>query len=888
MNKFICSLLFLLVSRIAFSQSPNHLLQFPITEGSIHSITAGGSYTVLQGNFNSIGSYQGNGVVIDVATGTYDPAWPKFHGYVYTAISDNNGGWFVAGTSNVNSTTYQRLVHVKSDKTIDETWSPTPNNFVTAFAIEGNTLYVGGAFTQIAGSARNRLAAFDITTGNLLPWNPNVPSGRIETLTVSGGTVYVGGQFTEVGGQPRKNIAAINGTTGSVTSWNPTVDGINSSVQTIKVSGGLVYVGGFFTSAGGQSRRSIAALDITTGTATAWNPNPNNSVVTTIEMNGSTLFMGGTFTTVGGISREYLAEVDLVTGALTSWDPNFDDATVYDLELSGTTLYVAGTFQTVNGIDKEGLAAVSTVTGALLSWDAYPGEGITSMVLAGDLMFVVASDNQPLKFGWKPTNNFAVVDNETGELYLTDLDVGGETIISALVRNGMVYLAGTFTEVNGQPRLGLAAVDILTGVVQSWAPETDGYVADMASFAGRIFLGGDFSSVNGSPTEALAIVDAVTGNLEPLSFDFEGGRITALDYSNGNIYAAGNFLIVNGTNRENIVGIDAADGSILSWHPSDPAIETMNKLEADGDWIVLRNESNEVIVLESFDDDIYMTFQDMEDFALFENLLILGTTTIDFGVNGLAAYDLLADDFTSWIPDVGSDPDGYPSVSVVGVNEDLIFIAGSFRSLGFEAREGFGAYNIFSVNQPPVIETTTSSVAIGGVATINLLDLISDPNNNLDLSSLQVIDGVSQAGAFATINAAHELILDYQGVAFNGTDVVTIEACDFDLACTQEQITIEVIGKVVVYNALSPNSDLKNEIFYLQHIDLLPDTQNNHVTIYNRWGDVVFEISNYNNADRVFNGKNKNGNDLSSGTYFYKIKFASGRPGQTGYLSLKR
>lgn len=887
MNKFLC-FTFLIASHVVFSQSPDHLTQFPITEGSIHSITAGGSYTVLQGNFNSMGSYQGNGVVIDVATGTYDSSWPKFHDYVYTAISDNNGGWFVAGTSNVNSTPYLRLVHVKSDKTIDETWSPTPNNFVSAFAIEGNTLYVGGAFTQIAGSARNLLAAFDITTGNLLPWNPNLTPGRIETLTASGGVVYVGGQFTEVGGQPRKNIAAINGATGAVTSWNPTVDGINSSVQTIKVAGGLVYVGGFFTSAGGQSRRSIAALDITTGTATAWNPNPNSSVVRAIEMNSSTLFMGGTFTTVGGTLREYLAEVNLTTGALTSWDPNFDDATVYDLELNGTTLYVAGTFQTINGADREGLAAVSASTGALLSWNAYPREGVTSMALAGDIMFVEASDRNQFKFDWKPTNDFAVVDNETGELYLTDLDVGGETIISATVRSGNVYLAGTFFEVNGQPRNGLAAVDILTGVVQPWAPETDGNVIDLASFGGRIFLGGDFASVNGSPTEALAIVDAVTGNLEPLSFDFEGGRITALDYSNGNIYAAGNFLIVNGINRENIVGINATNGSILAWHPSDPAIETMNKLEVDGDWVVVRNESNEVIVFEVFDDDIYTSFADMEDFALVENLLFLGSRNAgNFGTNGLAAYDLLTDNFTSWNPDVGVDPDGYESVSTVGANEDLIFISGNFTSLGFETREGFGAYNMFAGNQPPIIETTTSSVATGGIATINLPDLISDPNNNLDLSSLQVLDGISQEGALATINTLHELVLNYQGVAFNGIDLVTIEACDFDLACTQQQLSIEVIGSVVVYNALSPNGDLKNEIFYLQHVDILPDTQNNRVTIYNRWGDLVFETTNYNNTDRVFIGKNKNGNDLPSGTYFYKIEFSE-RPALSGFLSLKR
>ena len=140
----------------------------------------------------------------------------------------------------------------------------------------------------------------------------------------------------------------------------------------------------------------------------------------------------------------------------------------------------------------------------------------------------------------------------------------------------------------------------------------------------------------------------------------------------------------------------------------------------------------------------------------------------------------------------------------------------------------------------------------------------------------------------ASINASSELILDYGGILFTGTDQVTIEVCDLVSVCTQQDLTIEVIGDIEVYNAVSPNNDDLNDILHIRYIGDLPETQNNHVTIYNRWGDVVFEISNYNNTDRVFRGKSDSGKDLPAGTYFYRIEFASGRKEKTGYLSLKR
>ena len=191
-------------------------------------------------------------------------------------------------------------------------------------------------------------------------------------------------------------------------------------------------------------------------------------------------------------------------------------------------------------------------------------------------------------------------------------------------------------------------------------------------------------------------------------------------------------------------------------------------------------------------------------------------------------------------------------------------------------------------NQPPVIISALTGLYIEGIVRIDLTPLLSDPDDNLDLGSLRVLNTQTTAGASASINSSNELILDYGGILFTGVDRISIEVCDLLGACTQQQLTINVEGDIIVRTGFSPNGDDRNDFFQIDYINLFSDTQQNKVTIYNRWGDVVFEISNYDNQTRVFTGLNKNGNELPSGTYFYKLEFKSGRPAKTGYLSLRK
>lgn len=187
---------------------------------------------------------------------------------------------------------------------------------------------------------------------------------------------------------------------------------------------------------------------------------------------------------------------------------------------------------------------------------------------------------------------------------------------------------------------------------------------------------------------------------------------------------------------------------------------------------------------------------------------------------------------------------------------------------------------------PPTILSTTSSPYAEGPVTIDLRPLISDPENNLDESSLQV-EGSLASGAPFTLNG-FILTIDYAGVLYPGSEVLTLRICDLTFNCTTQVVTIELSAELVVYNALSPNGDNKNDVFIIGNIDNRPDTRENKVIILNRWGDVVFEVANYDNDTRAFRGRNRNGNELPAGTYYYRIEFLSGGEAMTGYLSLKR
>ena len=82
---------------------------------------------------------------------------------------------------------------------------------------------------------------------------------------------------------------------------------------------------------------------------------------------------------------------------------------------------------------------------------------------------------------------------------------------------------------------------------------------------------------------------------------------------------------------------------------------------------------------------------------------------------------------------------------------------------------------------------------------------------------------------------------------------------------------IEVIPPMVVTppNIFTPNNDQTNDYFSLISYSGLSSL---NIVITNRWGNVINE---YNQPDFKWDGKDQNGNAVSEGVYFYKLKASS-------------
>ena len=91
----------------------------------------------------------------------------------------------------------------------------------------------------------------------------------------SGDELWVGGQFTSIGGEQRRGIAAVEIASAQTQGWDASANG---NVESVAVIGETVYVAGPFTAIGGRSRKHLAALDAADGAATRWDPAPDDVV----------------------------------------------------------------------------------------------------------------------------------------------------------------------------------------------------------------------------------------------------------------------------------------------------------------------------------------------------------------------------------------------------------------------------------------------------------------------------------------------------------------------------------------------------------------------------------------------------------------------------------
>ncbi|WP_215239671.1 gliding motility-associated C-terminal domain-containing protein [Dyadobacter helix] len=109
----------------------------------------------------------------------------------------------------------------------------------------------------------------------------------------------------------------------------------------------------------------------------------------------------------------------------------------------------------------------------------------------------------------------------------------------------------------------------------------------------------------------------------------------------------------------------------------------------------------------------------------------------------------------------------------------------------------------------------------------------------------------------------------------------TVQVTDPNGCTSHAKVTVRIFNKLLIPDAFTPNADGKNDTWELSGITSYPEAE---VTIYNRWGEVVFYSKGY---EKAFDGRIK-GVVPPSDVYVYKIKLDKVTPVQQGTLMLLR
>ena len=414
----------------------------------------------------------------------------------------------------------------------------------------GNTMIIGGTFTQVANSSSNGgqiysrtyLAAFDATTGLIDPNFAPVLSSYVTTVipTGDGTSIYVGGDFNTVNGVNRRKVARVNMSDGAlVTTFNAT--GFNGVVRDLRLSAGQLYASGLFTTAGGQPRTNLASLNPTTGALTTkinvavagmHNGGATNVIKIEITPAGDRLLMIGNFTSVGGQTRDQIAMLDLTTDpvTVTSWY-----TTWYQARCSNSF----DSYMRDLDISEDGKFAIVTTTGA---YKANASCDTDTRLEINTLSSTVAPT-------WV---------NYTG----------GDTSYAVQIHNGVAFIGGHMRWGNnpsasdnwGQgavPRQGMMALDVVTGLPFSWNPGRDrgvGLFDYFVSDAG-VWAGSDTDRWNNELRQKLAFFPWAGGSLVPSN---EIGTLP------NNVFTLGRTAGTTGTDSSVLYRINAGGAALAS------------------------------------------------------------------------------------------------------------------------------------------------------------------------------------------------------------------------------------------------------------------------------------------------------------------------------------
>lgn len=566
---------------------------------------------LIGGDFTLVGGVTRNHLARLNSDGSLDTTFnPDASDAVEVIVAQADGTMFVGGRfATIGGAARSRLALLNADGSANTGFTiSVTNGEVMAIAVQSNgNVLIGGTFTDIGGTTRNHLARINKAT----PWvldttfDPNVTGAAVYAMDLQvDGTIFIGGSFTQVGGTARRNLARLT-TTGSLQTDDFAAPGYtfgaSDAVYALRVhpDGDLLIGGSFTLTQGDVVLHNLIRTSFSGALRTAFTLEPNGFIDSIVVQADGRLLVGGGFTgfSVQGetLPRSRIARVNYdTTGSLdTDFTPEVSDGnptSVYALaQQADGKILVGGSYTKLNGTLRNNLARLylsgdlevdldlnTSGSGSVYAVLVHPTDG--TVIVGGDFTAIGGmSRNGIAKFDAAGNIDGTFNPNVAGTVY-------------ALARqesDGSILLGGSFSAVDGSPAANIARISSAGSRDGTFNADSDNTVYAVAVQGdGNILIGGLFLFVNGYEYPNMARLTS-SGALD---WGFDPGpdnavRAIAID-GGGKILIGGMFHAVKGVARKHLARLDPAFGIPDTFDPNVNSDVYALAVQPDGSIIV--------------------------------------------------------------------------------------------------------------------------------------------------------------------------------------------------------------------------------------------------------------------------------------------------------------
>ena len=282
-----------------------------------------------------------------------------------------DGRIVVAGEfTDFNQVVRNRLARLMNNGTLDTTFDPGPgaNDTIRAIAMQADgRLVMGGFFTQVLSTNRNRIARLNVDGSLDGSFNPGAGADNpVYAVAVQpNGRILAAGAFSTFNSISRPGIVRLN-TNGTVDVSFNAGSGADGPVYAATLqSDGKVLIGGDFSSVDGVTRGRIARLNSNGSLDLTFDPGDgvNDAVRAILFQSDGGVIIGGSFTSVNGTSRNRLARLkpdgSVDSAFLSGLDGANGSILALALQVDGKVL-AAGDFTRFNGVTRNRLTRLNS------------------------------------------------------------------------------------------------------------------------------------------------------------------------------------------------------------------------------------------------------------------------------------------------------------------------------------------------------------------------------------------------------------------------------------------------------------------------------------------------------------------------------------------------